>query len=134
MKSKDRTSNKISKSGKLGDSITEEDYGVLRSSEKQKKGIEFASEKLENALGVEKKKFEEIFQEVYTEMQIRESRYHYQMETDLPQAKLAMKKMLEPQLKEKVLDLIPNEKNYDELNRVIENLFQWYIREYLLES
>ncbi len=119
------------KTDRVDDKFAEMDFSILRSSEKQQEGIKYASEKLEKALKVDKKKFSKIFEEIYTEMQIRESRYHFQMETDLPQAKLAMKKMLEPQLKEKVLKLIPNEKNYNNLELVIENLFRWYISEYL---
>jgi hypothetical protein len=110
-----------------------EDYTTLRSTDKQIKGIQIASQMLEDALGVEKEKIRAIFVEVYTEWQVQESMFHYQGEDDLPQVKLAIKKILEPRLRSKLLDLFQNDVDHDKVNRAIEKLFHWYMSEYLLE-
>ena len=67
-------------------------------------------------------------------MQIRESRYRFEMDLDLPQVKLAMKKMIEPQLKEMIIKLNPEIIHYDKVNETLENLFQWYMNEYLTDN
>ncbi|MFV2014905.1 MAG: hypothetical protein ACC656_05735 [Candidatus Heimdallarchaeota archaeon] len=108
-----------------------DDYTVLRSTDKQIKGIKLASQILENKLGIDKDLVRGAFVEVYTEMQIEESRYHYQTENDLPQIKLALKKMLEPMLKSKLNALIQSENMWDEIDRAIDHLFHWYMKEYL---
>lgn len=121
-------------SERLEDNINDRDYTVLRSSEKQNNGIKLVSERFEKSLGIDKKHFGIILNEIFTEMQIRESRFHFEMADDLPQVKLALKKMLEPQLTEKILELFPEQNNSDILTETIENLFQWYMNEYLLDN
>lgn len=121
------------KSDGLEDNITKKDYSVLRSSERQSKGIDHVCERLSKALGMDKNQFRKIFDEIFTEMQIRESRYHIDMENDLPQVKLAMKKMIEPQIKEMILKLKMKVNNFEVLNETLDNLFHWYMNEYLAD-
>ena len=90
-------------SGGLEETIVEDDYSILRSSERQIKGIDHVCQRLSKALEIDKKHFQKIFDKIFVEMQIRESRYRFEMAQDLPQVKLAMKKMIEPQLKEMII-------------------------------
>lgn len=107
------------------------DFTILRSSDRQIAGINYASRFLGNALEADPKKIRQIFIEVYTAMQVQESRFHYQTENDLPQAKLALKKILEPQLKSRLNKLIPGNDSYNKIETAIDQLFQWYMKEYL---
>ncbi|MCE7733619.1 MAG: hypothetical protein GPJ54_01995 [Candidatus Heimdallarchaeota archaeon] len=109
----------------------DEDYTVLRSTDKQMTGIKQASRLLAEKLDIDKNVIQGVLIDVFIDMQIQESRYHYQTENDLPQFKIALKKIMEPRLKSKLSALLPTDNLSCDLDFVLDRLFHWYMEEYL---
>lgn len=109
-------------------------YDVLRSTDKQIDGINLASQILGKKLGIDKALIRTAFVQVYTEMQIQDSRFHYEGENDLPQVKLALKKIMEPKLKSKLYTLMNDETKYAIIDLALDSLYQWYMNEYLTSN
>lgn len=109
----------------------DEDYSVLRSTEKQMTGIKHASRWLAEKLGIDRNMIQSALVDVFIDMQIQESRFHYQTENDLPQFKIALKKIMEPSLKFKLNALLPVDRADCNLDLILDRLFHWYMDDYL---
>lgn len=109
----------------------DEDYSILQSTDRQLKGINLASEILEKKLGINKELIRDALFEIFVDLQIQGSRYHYQTENDLPQFKVAVKKGMLPMLKSKLGALLQTENTHCDLDIALDQLFHWYMDEYL---
>lgn len=127
----DNSRPKINFNKKVDDILN--DYSVLISTVQQHQSIVDLADKIYEKLGLDKVVICSLIYQVIIQSQEEKQRFHFEVENLLPQIRLNLKTQQAENLKKSLHKLLLIKSDADYVNQIVDDLFDWYIYEYLSE-